>query len=1063
MAILLVAVAAVVSATVPAITAAADQTTIAYNPLRTGWDANEPALTPGAVTASDFGRLWTTTLPRPQGQTVDTYPNQLYAQPLVANGYVIVATEENQVDALDPRTGAVLWSTSLGPAWTSPDCGDLVPHIGITSTPVYNPSSKTVYVVTKTGTTDGGADLKMHALDVTDGTERPHWPVELAGKADNSSEVLDPVTSNQRPGLLLLDGRVYLATASHCDHGAYVGYVVGVDTTTRAVHRWSDQDGSASSGAGIWQSGGGPMSDGPGRLFVATGNGVSPAPGPGNSPPGTLAESVVRLAIGTSGTMSAKDYFSPADNNELDQDDADLGSGSPVGLPDSFGTPQHRHLLVISGKDGMVRLLDRDHLGGTAQGPGHTDDVLSSVQLNGVWGRAAVFDASSSAGAQHLIYLLPSRSPMHVLQVSANAQGVPVLTDLSQTVGSFGYTSGSPIVTSNGQDPSSALVWLVTCKNASGVHAVLRAFPAIPPSGDAWLPVFTAPLRTVAKFVTPATDRGRVFVGTRDGRVFAFGAPTTAKITAPSTDFGVVQVGQQVVRDVELTAHASTTVQKVTTSGPYTADTSALPVHLARNDTLSVPVTFQPTKAEDADGVLTVTVSGGDKYLFALNGVGAVDGLAATPTSLGFRDVHVGQAASRGVTIRNTGTSSTTITAITAPSSPRFTVSGLPPAGTELGSQQSLTATVTFTPKAAGDLRDTLTVTAATGSVSIPLHGTAQVGHPRLAVRPANLDFGDVAPGQARTRTFVLTNTGTSLLKITKAPPPNPPFTVPVPVAEGQRLEPGDALRVSVRVDPTTAGRVVDSYAISSNDGRGPQLLRLVVNADPWLGVVRNGTDCLAPRSKPVHRDVGVRALACTRASAAQFVRGAGSTLRYGSSSSRWCLAAMHFTRCDGSPRQRWKWTAAGQLRSDGRCLTLHPAAMRRCAVRSGQRWDLSGLYRRRGLMSAAVAPIDQVCLAVRQKHAQLAPCRVRPSQLVTVASRVLRMKGRCLDAHGATVRLASCTATDSQRWHVRPSGEIVDGADRRCLTDPHDALAAGTRLTTATCAAKPGQVWRVP
>jgi hypothetical protein len=240
-------------------------------------------------------------------------------------------------------------------------------------------------------------------------------------------------------------------------------------------------------------------------------------------------------------------------------------------------------------------------------------------------------------------------------------------------------------------------------------------------------------------------------------------------------------------------------------------------------------------------------------------------------------------------------------------------------------------------------------------------------------------------------------------------------------------------------------------------------VLQLVVNGDPWHGVIRNRTDCLAPRSTPVHRGVGVRAVACTHSVAAQFVRGTDSTLRYGSSSSRWCLKAIHFTRCDGSSRQRWSWTAAGQLRSDGQCLTLHPVAMVRCAVRSGQRWDLSGLYKQRGLMSAAVAPVDQVCLAVRQQRAELAPCSVRPAQLVTVASRVLRVKGRCLDAHGATVRLASCTATDSQQWQARPNGELVDGADQRCLTDPHDELAAGTRLTTARCAAKPGQVWRLP
>jgi outer membrane protein assembly factor BamB len=94
--------------------ARADQSTVAYDLLRTGWDANEPALTPGSVTASDFGQLWSRTLPRPNGDAT-TDPNQLYAQPLVADGYVIVATEENQVDALDPKTGRIRCRTSASP------------------------------------------------------------------------------------------------------------------------------------------------------------------------------------------------------------------------------------------------------------------------------------------------------------------------------------------------------------------------------------------------------------------------------------------------------------------------------------------------------------------------------------------------------------------------------------------------------------------------------------------------------------------------------------------------------------------------------------------------------------------------------------------------------------------------------------------------------------------------------------------------------------------------------------------------------------------------------------
>ncbi len=178
-----------------------------------------------------------------------------------------------------------------------------------------------------------------------------------------------PATANQRPGLLLMGSSVYLGFASNCDRGPYVGYVAGVNTTVSShpVTLWSTESNLANDKGGIWQSGGGLVSDGAGRIFLATGNGVSPAPGPGTSPPGTLAESVVRLAVGANGVMAAKDYFSPANTANLDQNDTDLGSGAPVALPDDYGTAGHPHLLVQVGKDGNVFLLDRDDLGGTAR------------------------------------------------------------------------------------------------------------------------------------------------------------------------------------------------------------------------------------------------------------------------------------------------------------------------------------------------------------------------------------------------------------------------------------------------------------------------------------------------------------------------------------------------------------------------------------------------------------------------------------------------------------------------------------------------------------------------
>jgi hypothetical protein len=189
------------------------------------------------------------------------------------------------------------------------------------------------------------------------------WKVPVQGSpANDPSRPFNPLTERQRPGLLLMGGSVYMAFASYCDFSPFVGYVVGVNTSTKALTMWTDEAGVTDDQAGIWQSGGGLMSDGTGRIIVSTGNGVSPAPGPGTSPPGQLGNSVVRLAAGSDGSLAAQDFFSPANAPALDVNDQDLGSGGPVGLP--FGTSSYPHLLVVAGKDGRVFLLNRDGRGG---------------------------------------------------------------------------------------------------------------------------------------------------------------------------------------------------------------------------------------------------------------------------------------------------------------------------------------------------------------------------------------------------------------------------------------------------------------------------------------------------------------------------------------------------------------------------------------------------------------------------------------------------------------------------------------------------------------------------
>ncbi len=250
--------------------ARADQNTISSDTTRDAWDSAEPNLSPSDVTASDFGQLF--------NQTVD---GSVYAQPLVTGSTVLISTEKANVYALDAQTGAVKWTKNFGAPFegASINCGDLTPDVGSTSTGVIDPTTGTYYFSTKIA---DGPDAQhphvyLHAVAVADGTERPGWPVMIQGVAQNDpTSTFNAYTALQRPGLLLLGGVVYLAFGSHCDRGPYRGWVVGVSTSSAAITaRWVTQAGSSSNGGGIWMSGSGLMSDGPGRIFLATGNGVS--------------------------------------------------------------------------------------------------------------------------------------------------------------------------------------------------------------------------------------------------------------------------------------------------------------------------------------------------------------------------------------------------------------------------------------------------------------------------------------------------------------------------------------------------------------------------------------------------------------------------------------------------------------------------------------------------------------------------------------------------------------------------------------------------------------------
>ncbi|MEP6761024.1 MAG: choice-of-anchor D domain-containing protein [Sporichthyaceae bacterium] len=820
---LVVAAGAVALAALPSSPALADDIMASHNSARHGWDQAEPGLSPAEVSGGDFGRLFDT--------VVD---GSVYAQPLVIGNTVVVTTEKAKAYALNSATGAVVWGPrNFGAPFLSSavpgGCGDLVPDLGSTSTPVYDPATDTVYLTTKTVPNSTFPDRPvwhLHAVDRTSGAERTGYPFLLQGTADNDPSVtFDPLVQMQRPGLLLSHGVVYIAFGAHCDRGAYRGWVMGVGVPTggfpamKAV--WTSVTGTRGRG-GIWQGGGGLSTDGDDpsgrpRIFLATGNGVSPPIGPGLSPPGTLGDSLVRLGVDAAGKLSAKDFFAPSDVITLDTYDTDFGSGGPVPLPASFGTTSHPRLVVQTGKDGRVFLLDADNLGGRAQGPGGTDAVVQTGgPYKGVWGSPAVY-----GGEGGWVYYVENQGPLRAHRRSVTTSGEPALSSAGTSGSNFGYTSGSPIVTSFGTNAGSALVWTVYSSGSTGSGGQLRAYDAVPTAAGTMNLRWSAPIGLASKFAVPATSNGRVYVGTRDGHVHGFGNPSSAGLTGPTVDFGLVAVGStSPSRDAVLTATRPLTVQSVTTAAPFARRPVTLPQTLATGGTITVPVTFAPTTTGSVAGSLTLATDQGQVQL-GMHGVGTAPGLSASPPRVDFGDVPTGSARSLTTVITNTGTSDETITSIASPAAP-FSAPDLPGAGTVLAAQESISVTVRFAPVAAGAADGDLGLSSTSGPLTVLLHGVGIVGQGHLVLRPTTTAFGSVALGNSRTVAFELANTGNIPVTITKAKGPSAEFVAATPLDEGLTINPEDVVRQEVTFTPTALGAAPPAtYEVTGNDGQG--------------------------------------------------------------------------------------------------------------------------------------------------------------------------------------------------------------------------------------------------
>jgi len=336
--------------------------------LRTGQNNNETVLTPANVNPVQFGKLFS--------YSIDGIA---FASPLYVAGVnipgsgvhnvVYVATENDSVYAFDADglSGTPLWHVTFlktgvntVPCSDVGECGDIPVQIGITSTPVIDPTSGTMYVVAKTKESSSYVQ-RLHALDITTGAEKFGGPVVITASVHGTGSgsaggnlPFSALRENQRTGLLLSNGVVYMAFGSHGDQSPWHGWVLGYNANTlqQVLVYNATPNGN---GGGIWQAGGGLATDAAGNIYSTTSNGDFDA----NTGGSDYGDTIVKLS--TSGTVL--DYFTPHDQDIQSANNLDLGAGGPVLLVDQANGP-FPHLLISAGKNGTIYVVNRDNMGG---------------------------------------------------------------------------------------------------------------------------------------------------------------------------------------------------------------------------------------------------------------------------------------------------------------------------------------------------------------------------------------------------------------------------------------------------------------------------------------------------------------------------------------------------------------------------------------------------------------------------------------------------------------------------------------------------------------------------
>jgi len=593
------------------------------NLKRTGWNAKEEILTQANVSGGNFGKIFS--------RTVD---DQIYAQPLVVcnlnikgktHNVVFVGTVNNSLYAFDAESDTAntpLWKVNLTfPGYRvikntdikcQNDYKDFRGNIGIVGTPAIDTVKKVLYVVARSVSVTGSKKFVqyLHMIDLITGAEKPGSPVYITATVNGTGDgsvggkiTFDQLRQNQRPGLLLYKGFVYIAWGSHCDWSPYHGWILGYNANTLQLKYTYISTPNGGLG-GIWMSGQAPAVDNKGFIYVSTGNGTTGTTG---NPNDTInrSESIIKLST-ASGKLKVTDFFTPKDWERMDEFDLDYGIDGVLLLPNT-------NLAISGSKESLLYLTNNDKMGG------YTADNSSALQVininkadsSHIHGTPVYF---KNYNGKEYIYVWAEEGSLNQIPFNRSSNRFDTANIILNTTKlPIGMPGAMLAVSSNGSKEGTGILWASHPIARDGnllLPGELQAFDAGDVSRELWNSKKNAARDSVgrfAKFVCPTIANGKVYIATFSGKLNVYGIlPTvtsenniaknaTAQLnTKNSFDVLPNPAGKQVTIKYNTGFSQRVSIALINNSGQQVYQTTASTVSGNNTFTINLPAALRP-------------------------------------------------------------------------------------------------------------------------------------------------------------------------------------------------------------------------------------------------------------------------------------------------------------------------------------------------------------------------------------------------------------------------------------------------------------------------------------